>query len=125
MAKENDLLDALLAETENLSFGDDIARDALTKRAKMYFRNLLGEDSDYVNEIARIHFMTMYAPSTRAEDVEAWEQGRARLCNLIRTIKEERELFGHSSTPEDLDSTQPTSAFTVHGHDEELKQAVA
>jgi len=125
MTNEIDLLDALITQTEALPFGDRVARDALTKRAKMYLRNLLGEDNEYVADVSRIRFNVYYAPSSPHEDRNAWAQGRATLINLIRTVKEERQLFGRSPAPEATVPASPSSVFIVHGHDEELKQSVA
>lgn len=130
MQKSNiELLDSILEELSRLTFGDNIARDALIKRAAMLIRRICGPDSEYADDLGRIHFSPMYAPAPGHAKIEAWENATGRFRNLVNTIKEEIELFDDSGTqaqkPLSTNQGQNTSVFIVHGHDEELKQSVA
>jgi len=129
MSKSNlELLDSIIEELSRLPYGDNIARDALMKRAAMLLRRICGADSNYVTDLGRIRFSPMYAPAPEHAMVEAWRSAEGRIRNLINTIKEEIELFEAAGSSEKSGSAmaeQNTSVFIVHGHDEELKQSVA
>ncbi|MEW8074076.1 MAG: nucleotide-binding protein [Candidatus Thiodiazotropha endolucinida] len=120
-----ELLDSALDELSRLKYGDDSALDAFFKRTSMLIRRICGDDSRYVTSLENIWFQPMYAPASNDEKRSAWDSGTSSVTNLINTIKEEITLFEQSpSTPVD-NNDNSTAIFIVHGHDEELKQAVA
>lgn len=129
MPKSNiELLDSILEELGRLSYGDNIARDALMKRAAMLIRRICGAESEYLSDLGGIRFGVMYAPAPEQAKVQAWHNAEGRVRNLINTIKEEIDLFetaGPSEASVAAIVEQNTSIFIVHGHDEELKQSVA
>jgi predicted nucleotide-binding protein len=122
-----DLLDSLINMASDLASYDEQSRDALMKRSEMIIRRICGNDSDYVVQLKRIRFRPMHSPHTPLERQQAWGRGIERTVNLIRTIKEEIELFGGACATATRESkmTASSSVFVVHGHDEAMKQSVA
>jgi predicted nucleotide-binding protein len=126
---KTELLNSVLEELDLLKFGDETARDALTKRTAMLLRRICGERSHYVADLGRIDFHPTWAPASEDEKRSSWNSAVGRVRNLINTIKEEIDLFdagGDAAQPVEVPhSSTSGSIFIVHGHDEELKQSVA
>lgn len=128
--KKIELMNDLLERSENLPLMDDDKLDAVLKDAQMIFRNILGEDSDYIRSLNSIYFSPMHYPVNEEECIRIWLSGQRELINLIRTIKKEIELF--QSTQEIEKSSNNSNnlvssrkIFIVHGHDEGMKLDVA
>lgn len=127
-----ELLDSLLSQVNALQYGDDNAVDAVFKRADMILRRVTDKGSPYIASLRSISFWPAIAPASEHTKHEAWVAGRNEFLNLLRTVREELELF-HTSDQTEANSANPIgpnvsipqSIFVVHGHDEELKQAVA
>lgn len=127
-----ELIDSLLSQANALQPRDENAVDAILKRADMILRRVTGERSPYIASLHNIDFWPRVAPASGSMKHEAWVAGRNELLNLLRTVKEELELCGTSEQTEvnsansnPANVSNPQSVFVVHGHDEELKQAVA
>lgn len=127
--KKLEALDELLEEAKDLPIRDDNKLDSLMRRTKMYIKNIFGESSEYLDELEVIKFY----PSSAAEryaNKDKWKEGKSSLVNLIETMIEELERFGNQR----LEITEKETnhliegarrVFIAHGHDEEMKQAVA
>jgi predicted nucleotide-binding protein len=55
---------------------------------------------------------------------ESWVEGQGKILNLFKTIKEELTLDTDAKLKNDRVKFS-NKIFIVHGHDEEMKQAVA
>jgi len=100
------------------------------KRTEMILRNIFGLSSKYLKDLNRIWFTPGVYPAEERSYNERWKSGQSILINLINTAIEEQKLFGKTKPNIKSNSTIPsseinTSIFIVHGHDEEMKQAVA
>lgn len=127
-----ELLNSLLADLSELKYGDSNRLDAFVKRAQMIVGRLVGEDSSYAKTLRGIWWSPMYFPSSDEDKRSTWQSAARSVGNLINTMKEEMVLFedaGDGADSADSADTPRQAAssaiFIVHGHDEELKQAVA
>lgn len=123
-----ELLGSLLKAADCLTTFNDDERDALIKRSEMIIRRVCGADSPYLLELGRIRFRPMRSPATPQDRQYAWLRAQERVANLLRTVKEEIELFGDASSTSRVQkglTANSSAVFVVHGHDESLKQAVA
>jgi predicted nucleotide-binding protein len=102
----------------------------------MIIGRVFGQDSHYIERLSKINFTyrplitVLGAPESAAERQareRAWLSGQRETIALINTMIEHLEL----SEPEQVqDAEQPSvprsnRVFVVHGHDNEMKQAVA
>lgn len=163
-AEPFELIGALRQQIEDLKYNDAAALDAVRRRSEMVARNIFGQFSKYVSDLAQIHFYPRFSVGAESlqYQMKCWEDGRAAYRNVLNTMEEELKLFGpeaiqESTTqvpriapavrsavmpakPRFADATatvglgQASSevrvqkcpdVFVVHGHDEEMKQAVA
>lgn len=121
----------LIAELDNLPHRDKGKLDALKRRADMIIRNIFGESSKYLNDLKRINFFPMMYPADEAYYNERWLSGKNEIHNLFVTMKDELMLFApeidKNVKKEVKVKLQEISRkiFIVHGHDEEMKQAIA
>ena len=132
--RELELLHKLREDVQGLGFKQNDTLDALKRRADMLIRNIFGGQSKYLHDLQRIAFHpSVWIEGMTADDARpSWDSGRDKFVNLVNTLIKEIEIFrspkGRSN--EDSGEKQPsvsvsTSVFIVHGHDEEMKQAVA
>ncbi len=126
----------LLNEIVNLGYDDSQKLDEIIRKAKLYIRKSFSQvvAGEYLKDLAQISFYPFVSvlgdPEQDLRNLDAWERGRHTLANLIKVIIEEINLANsQSSTLADTSSTQSIEAnkkvFVVHGHDDEMKQAVA
>ena len=113
------LLEDIYYETQTLEYGQAAKIDSLRLKTAMVIRNVVGEESDYLNELSiAISYMTYR---------EIFQQGKDKLVNILNTIEDEVTYF---YKPEDSSKkieteNQSNKVFIVHGHDEAMKQSVA
>ena len=142
------LLQTLQDALSKLPDRDYTKLDALLRRAKMIIGKLFGPSSPYLSDIAAIRFQPsapppqtgLYRPTTVEEErldearwAQSWNSGKAKLANLVNTAFEDLNLSQFEEFRRNAQSTQkeaaakPTSnnVFIVHGHDNEMKLAVA
>ena len=102
----------------------------------MIIRQVFGDSSKYANDLTDIRFHVFaYSSSTPESDhVMAWDSGKSNILSLFKTMLEELQI----STPHERSHDLPTShdvrdtqaelsnrMFIVHGHEKEMKEAVA
>lgn len=77
--------------------------------------------------MSNIHFspivITTSTPDYKYD--EFWELGKSKILNLFNTMLEELKLFKLSSNVNNTHKEVSKRIFIVHGHNEEMKQAVA
>lgn len=123
-----ELIDGLIEQLNTLQYSAESHLDAIRRRAKMIIRNCFGEDSEYIQDVEKIHFYLPIAPAPEEYKREAWQSGARELLNLFNTMKEEVLLFdGSFEGPQEHRTRGGPSnrIFIVHGHDESMKLAVA
>ena len=129
------------AASNDLPFQELAKADALNGKAKLYITRIFGPNSDYLKELQAIRFVTpLVRMGGSVTDVAAekrhWERGRARLVELCRLMVEDLQLSQRESVSAIVGATSaaPTApsparhskkVFIVHGHDAEMKEAVA
>ncbi len=137
-----ELLQTLREQASALRYDDESALDALRRRAEMVIRNIFGNAARYLRDVSEISFYPMASPVPEEYSRKQWDEGKSAFLNLIATMEEELKLFGTAAHP--LAPSGPTTpraetvpakpqekklsrlgVFVVHGHDEEMKQAVA
>lgn len=125
--KKIELIQSLLIDLDNLPIGDEHKLDALQKRADMVIRKSFGESSKYLKDLNHISFFPMVYPTDDQHRRQRWVSGQNKMLNLFKTMIEEIKLFDTVDTSENktLKVTSKKKVFIVHGHDEEMKQAVA
>lgn len=117
------LIQSLIDDVNELQIDDWKAFDDIKFRTNMIFTNLFGEDTRYRNELSSISASIYNSIST-----EKWIVGTNKTIRLFKTIIEEFETFGASSKnnkKQAVNSEISNKIFIVHGHDNEMKEAVA
>jgi predicted nucleotide-binding protein len=122
------LIESLISEVQQLPYRAEAKLDKFERRAEMILRNLYGVQSKYLKDLTSISFYPSWAPSEEEDKRKYWQSGIDEMLNLFNTLKEELALFvaseRASEQPEEVLS--PTNkVFIVHGHDNEMKLAVA
>jgi predicted nucleotide-binding protein len=127
-----ELIQSLIDELNKLPNLDEGKLDALQRRAEMIIRIIFGESSIYLKYLEKISFYPMVAPANEEYYNESWNSGKKQLLNLFNAMLEELKLKLELSSPstKENETEQPafansTRIFVVHGHDKEMKEAVA
>lgn len=120
-------IQSLIEDVEQLLYADELALDALQRRARMIIRRLFGNQSSHFIDFNEITFLPKHWSNADEFD-ENWVSGEAQMRNLFKTMLEEVSSFGFpvASFPANGYEIEVTNrVFVVHGHDEEMKQASA
>ncbi len=120
------LIHSLLDDLSKLPHRDSNKVDALQKRAKLVITKLFDSSSPYLKDLDSVHFYpAVYWESMGEEPYEqSWATGKAQFTNLCNTMLEDLELSGPAASLQTV-NTISTKVFVVHGHDNEMKEAVA
>lgn len=123
-----EIVAALKAQLAELAHDDSSALDGLRRRSEMVIRNILGQDSKYLKDLADIRFYSMIHPASPGSEARAWRSGHASFENLLKTLEEELRLFAKPAPSYSKTKPSPVSnrdVFIVHGHDDAMKEAAA
>ncbi|MBA7519585.1 hypothetical protein ES705_11664 [subsurface metagenome] len=121
------LIQSLIEMINELPHRDEEKLDALRKRAEMIIRKVFGDSSKYLRDLDSINFFPVWSSDENSYN-ECWRSGKSEVLNLFNTMLEELKLFGISQEVDKVrkaDVEFSNRRFVVHGHDEEMKQAVA
>jgi predicted nucleotide-binding protein len=121
-------IEELLEAVKTLPFKDFTQLDAVQRKTEMLARRFFGESTAYIDDLKQLHFSPMVYPASTDYERESWHSGVSGLENLLRTMREEVLFFeatATESTPKIDSEEQSDAVFIVHGHDEEMKLAVA
>lgn len=137
MPTDSELLESLRDGFEQLNLFDRARLNSLRDRGQMIIGRVFGSDSPYIERLTSIEFRYKgiavssvgggSSPATNRARERAWQSGQERSIALVDTMLEDLEL----GKPEPVQaSEEPTGlrsnrVFVVHGHDGEMKQAVA
>ena len=133
-AEKARLIQSLLDDLAKLPHRDDHRVDALKKRARMIITRIFGERSCYLGDLDQVDFFpgVYYEGMPESAYQSSWDSGKARCENLCKTMLEDIHLtrfdeLGKAGGAAAGQASPPASdkAFVVHGHDNEMKQAVA
>lgn len=123
-------LNQLLISTEDIQRGNR-KLDSCVSQAKMLIRKFFGDNSPYLKQIESISYTPGIWSTSTPESVftKAYMGGVEHFKIVIRTAISEAELDVDSNNT-DINSLERIdkevdSVFIVHGHNEEMKQAVA
>ncbi len=120
-----DLIQSLLDDVSKLPVGDGNKLDALQKRGRLIITKVFSSTSRYRTDLESIKFhAATYQQAVRPGLAEkSWERGREKFKNLCNTMLEDLQLTKSPS----MTTSKPASneIFVVHGHDNEMKLAVA
>lgn len=147
MPTNRKLLESLRDDFEQLELFDRSGLNSLRERARMRIGRIFGENSPYIERLFGINFrrgggsvaiVSSFGGSSGESAAErqarerAWRAGQRESIDLIDTMIEDLELsepeqpqVEEDLVEEDLSVPQSNRVFVVHGHDNEMKQAVA
>jgi predicted nucleotide-binding protein len=123
-----ELMEGLLHDLQELKYDQEAQRNLLIRRAKMLIRNIFGGESSYLKDLSEIRWFSPIGPASEETNIYFWKSGQDSFINLVNTMKEEIILFDNSHLIENgKKATENLSKkiFIIHGHDEEMKQAIA
>jgi predicted nucleotide-binding protein len=137
MPTDRELLESLRDEFEKLEPFDRAGLNSLRDSGQMIIRRVFGADSTYMGQLSAIEFrytgpqiVSLGAPETPGERERReryWGSGQRESIGLINTMLEDLEL-GESGQVQNVEAPavpRSNRVFVVHGHDNEMKQAVA
>lgn len=122
------LIKSLIDMANELPNRDDEALDRLIKRARMIINNIYEKPAGYLNNLNDIHFYPYFGTDNERFSNEAWDSGKKEMLNLFNIMLEEFELFDKTKETNKVKKAElefSNRIFIVHGHDGEMKQAVA
>jgi predicted nucleotide-binding protein len=137
MSTNKELLESLRDGFDRLQVFDNSELNSLRDRGHMIIRRAFGEDSSYNKRLSNIAFrpgsISISTPgrgvsaAERQRQQSAWLSGQKESISLIDTMLEDLELRELEQLQGGEEPTVPKSnrVFVVHGHDNEMKQAVA
>jgi len=121
-----ELIRDLIDKTKRLPHRDEEKLDSLIRTAEMRIRKIFGDSSTYLTDLKYISFHPGAYWSGMEDSIydKSWAEGRSKMLNLLKTIEEDLTLDSNKIIKKDRTKLS-TKIFIVHGHDEEMKQAVA
>jgi predicted nucleotide-binding protein len=125
------LLHDLIDEVQALAPGDLASAEAVKTRALMILGNAFPPGRPWAAHLSNVRFDPRPFPYESRSRAELFEVARGRFLVVLRTALEEWQLFGNvqeaakSSGLEEPSTPLSNRVFVVHGHDDEMKQAVA
>lgn len=121
-----ELVQDLIDKIRNLPHRNEEELDSLIRTAKMRIRKIFGDSSTYLIDLKSISFKpgVRFAGMDGSIYDKSWVKGQSNMLNLFKTIKEELTLDTDTKLKSDRVKFS-NKIFIVHGHDEEMKQAVA
>lgn len=129
MSKNIELIQDLIKQAEQIAYRNG-QHDAVEKRAEMLLRKIFGDSTHYLKSLKAIRYSpgiwTTGTPDSVFES--SFNSGKKQLLNLLNVIAEDLQLDTVINEPKKLaDKSSPNSnnVFIVHGHNEEMKLAVA
>jgi predicted nucleotide-binding protein len=138
MPTDSELLESLRDGFEQLNLFDRARLNSLRDRGQMIIGRVFGPDSPYIERLTSIEFsyrgvVTIGAlgggdsPATKRARERAWQSGQEQSIALVDIMLEDLELGKPEPVQASEEPTGPRSnrVFVVHGHDGEMKQAVA
>lgn len=129
MNKTIELIQDLIIQTEKITYQNG-QLDIVEKRAEMLLRKIFGDKTHYLSSLKDIRFSPSIYASGMPNSIfeEKFNDGKKELLNLLHIIIEDLQLDpiineqknqAHKVTP------SSEKIFIVHGHNEEMKSAVA
>jgi predicted nucleotide-binding protein len=121
------LIQSLIIQFRELPHRDEGRLDALRRRARMIITKVCGDSSTYLEDVNKIRFYPMVAPTTEAFKDERWASGQREMINLLTTIEEDLTISNSECVPSTNGKKKEYSnkVFIVHGHDELPKERLA
>ena len=117
------LIQDLIDKTNNLTLRNEEELDALKRRSEMIIRKIFRDSSTYLNDLEKIYYSCFAGIDENVTD-ESWSEGQSKMLNLFKTIEEDLTLDSNKIIKKDRTKLS-NKIFIVHGHNEEIKQAVA
>jgi len=123
---EIELIRDLIDKIKNLPHRNEEELDALKRKAEMRIRKIFGDSSNYLKDLKEIYlYPGAYWPGMEEKVYdESWVEGQGKMLNLFKTMEEDLTLNANKIIKKDKTKLY-NEIFIVHGHDEEMKQAVA
>ena len=121
-----ELVQGLTDKTKNLPHRNEEELDSLIRTAKLRIRKIFGDSSTYLTDLKSISFHPgiYFTGMDKSIYDESWSKGQSKMLNLFKTIEEDLRLNINNEIKKDRTKLS-NKIFIVHGHDEEMKQAVA
>jgi predicted nucleotide-binding protein len=129
MTRNIELIQDLIKQAEQIAYGNGL-KDAVEKRAEMIIRKLFGDRTHYLDSLKNISYSPSFWTTSTPESrfVNSFNNGKKQLLNLLNVIAEDIQL----DTEINIQKQEPNkktdntkNIFIVHGHNEEMKLAVA
>ena len=118
-----ELVQDLTDKTKKLPHRNEEKLDSLIRTAKMRIRKIFGDSSTYLNDLEKIYYSYFAGIDENVAD-ESWSEGQSKMLNLFKIMEEDLTLDANKIIKKDKTKLY-NEIFIVHGHDEEMKQAVA
>jgi hypothetical protein len=129
MSNNIQLVQDLIKQAEQITYHNG-QLDAVQKRAEMLLRKIFGDNTHYLKSLKSISYSPgIYTLSTPERVFENnFNSGKKQLLNLLNVIAEDLQLDAFINEPNKLANKSASASknvFIVHGHNEEMKLAVA
>ena len=123
---EIELVQDLIDKTKNLPHRNEEKLDSLKRTTEMRIRKIFGDSTTYLHDLKLISFTpgVYWSGIDKSLYDKSWVKGQSKMLNLLNTMEEDLTLDSNKIIKKDKRKLS-NKIFIVHGHDEEMKQAVA
>jgi len=120
------ILNNLIDRVEKVTYQSSSDMVRCEDDAKSFIRNAISNDSDWIKRINSIRWsLSMFTDITPdSAFANAWNNGKKDFLNVLASIKSEIEIYSDSQSISGQ-RTKSNKVFIVHGHNDEIKLAVA
>lgn len=128
IAKGIELIESLISQANEIPQGDANSTYGLQQRAIMIITKLFGVKSNYLTALNNIRFRPGWPEPTSSEYYDYWVNGYSKFEKLMTTILEELKIDQtaiDTTARKEPGGSYSNKVFIVHGHDVEMKEAVA
>ena len=120
---EIELVQDLIDKTKNLPHRNEEKLDSLKRTTEMRIRKIFGDSSTYLDDLEKIYYSCFAGIDENVTD-ESWAEGQSKMLSLLKTMEEDLTLDSNKIIKKDKRKLS-NKIFIVHGHDEEMKLALA
>jgi predicted nucleotide-binding protein len=119
-----ELIESVIQNATEMKNQDYPQKDIVVNRAKMIIRQILGDNSQHLETINKIHFQSTIGIAGM-DQTTYFENGRTRLIGTLKLAIEELALRRTIPISGVNESAKSNKVFIVHGRDNDLKLSIA
>lgn len=126
------IIDSLIKQVDEMEPLDKVDSANIKTRIKICIKKYFNKDEIFTEELEMIRlvpieFGVLGTPGSKSDQYSVWNNGKKKLINLLNNMKFDIVSFSRTDAQisENFSKTLGKKIFIVHGHNNEMKEAVA